>query len=80
MFVALHGSWNAIPPTGYKITFATIKGDKVEKYEDFATGFLNKEGRANTRPVDILQLPDGSLLVSDDHGGKIYRITYSGTK
>ena len=54
---------------------ATIDGGKVVKYEPFAEGFL--QGRtAWGRPVDLLQMPDGSLLVSDDTGSAIYRITY----
>jgi len=53
-----------------------LKGNEVEKYEDFATGFLSLEGKAKTRPVDLLQMPDGSLLMSDDHGNRIYRISY----
>jgi glucose/arabinose dehydrogenase len=54
---------------------ATIEGNRVVKYEPFAEGFL--QGRqAWGRPVDLLQMPDGSVLVSDDTAGAIYRITY----
>ncbi|MGC4084516.1 MAG: hypothetical protein QM736_20970, partial [Vicinamibacterales bacterium] len=62
-------------PIGYRIMTATIAGGKVTSYEPFAQGFL--QGRlAWGRPVDLLQMPDGSLLVSDDTAGAIYRITY----
>jgi glucose/arabinose dehydrogenase len=80
LFIAQHGSWNRTPqagPIGYRIMIATIDGNKVTKYEPFAEGFL--QGRqAWGRPVDLLQMPDGSLLVSDDTAGAIYRITYRG--
>jgi len=78
IFVAEHGSWNSIPPTGYKVVFFKLNGNTVETYEDFATGFISKEGKVHGRPVDILQMKDGSLLVSDDYGHKIFRITYEG--
>ncbi len=78
LFIVNHGSWNrtaAAGPIGYRIMVATIEGDKVTKYEPFAEGFL--QGRqAWGRPVDLLEMPDGSLLVSDDAGGAIYRISY----
>jgi glucose/arabinose dehydrogenase len=79
LFIVNHGSWNRTPdagPSGYRIMTATVQGQKVVKYEPFATGFL--QGRlAWGRPVDLLEMPDGSLLVSDDTSGAIYRITYS---
>lgn len=78
LFIAQHGSWNRTPgagPVGYRIMTATIENNKVVKYEPFAEGFL--QGRlAWGRPVDLLQMPDGSMLVSDDNAGAIYRITY----
>ena len=49
------------------------------KYEPFAKGWL-KDGKAWGRPVDVLELPDGSLLVSDDYANAVYRITYNGDK
>jgi len=78
LFIANHGSWNRTPaagPIGYRIMVATVEGDKVAKYEPFAEGFLQGK-QAWGRPVDLLELPDGSLLVSDDTSGAIYRITY----
>jgi glucose/arabinose dehydrogenase len=78
LFIAQHGSWNRTPaagPIGYRIMTATVENGKVTKYEPFAEGFL--QGRlAWGRPVDLLEMPDGSLLVSDDTSGAIYRITY----
>lgn len=78
LFIAQHGSWNRTPgagPVGYRIMTATIQNGKVVKYEPFAEGFL--QGRlAWGRPVDLLQMPDGSMLVSDDNAGAIYRVTY----
>ena len=78
LFIAQHGSWNRTPqagPIGYRIMTATIENGRVAKYEPFAEGFL--QGRqAWGRPVDLLEMPDGSLLVSDDTAGAIYRITY----
>ncbi len=76
LFIAEHGSWNRNPPSGYCITRIILKKGKVESYSVFASGWL--EGvKAWGRPVDLLILPDGSMLVSDDRGGAIYRIHYS---
>ena len=76
LFVALHGSWNRSVPTGYKVIRIKLNGDQVQKVEDFATGWL--EGtRAWGRPVDLLVAPDGSLFLSDDRQGVIYRIRYA---
>lgn len=77
LFVALHGSWNSSVPVGYKIMRIPIQPDGGSgKPEDFATGWLNTDGSVWGRPVGLLQLPDGSLLVSDDKGGTIFRIYY----
>jgi glucose/arabinose dehydrogenase len=80
IFIAQHGSWNRTPqagPIGYRIMVATLAGNRVTSYGTFAEGWL-AGSRAWGRPVDLLQLPDGSLLLSDDHAGVIYRITYGG--
>jgi len=74
LFVAFHGSWNRSVPTGYKVVRIKIKNDKLQKIEDLATGWL-KGQRAWGRPVDVIVGPEGSLYVSDDRGGFIYRIT-----
>jgi glucose/arabinose dehydrogenase len=80
IFVASHGSWNRTEPSGYLINFVPLKDDGTAgKAEIFAEGFLDKETkRAIGRPVDVANMPDGSILVSDDYAGAIYRITYAG--
>ena len=80
VFVAEHGSWNRTVPIGYRIMFTSLKPDgTADKTEIFADGFLDKDtGIALGRPVDVAQLKDGSLLVSDDFAGAIYRIKYTG--
>ncbi|WP_443970639.1 PQQ-dependent sugar dehydrogenase [Sphingobium sp. CR28] len=78
-FVALHGSWNRVPPAGYKVVYVPFdaKGRPTGKPIDLLTGFLNKDGQAQGRPVWPLIKGDGSLLVSDDTGGVIWRIRNS---
>ncbi len=76
MFIAEHGSWNRSVPIGYRVTLARLENsEKVRSYEVFAEGWLQGD-EAWGRPVDLLQLPDGSLLLSDDKAGVIYRISY----
>ncbi|MEO9870569.1 PQQ-dependent sugar dehydrogenase [Ekhidna sp.] len=81
IFIAEHGSWNRDPEvghTGHKITLVTEQNGSGIAYEDFATGFLSKEtNTAWARPVDAIFASDGSMLVSDDLGGTIFRISYS---
>lgn len=76
LFVAQHGSWNRTQPTGYRVVALTIKNGQVVDQSDFVTGWLQSGEKVIGRPVDLLQMPDGSLLVSDDHRGAIYRIVY----
>jgi glucose/arabinose dehydrogenase len=79
IILAEHGSWNRSKKSGYKLSLVKLKNGKVISYEPFATGWLDEEAqKASGRPVDVLQMPDGSLLVSDDQAGKIYRIFYKG--
>jgi glucose/arabinose dehydrogenase len=75
IFIAEHGSWNRSIPIGYRITLVTLAKNKPMKYEVFAQGWLQGDS-AWGRPVDILVMPDGALLVSDDRAGVIYRITH----
>jgi glucose/arabinose dehydrogenase len=75
IFIAEHGSWNRSKKIGYRITMATPAKDGHWSYSVFAEGWLQGE-QAWGRPADILQMPDGSLLVSDDTAGVIYRIAY----
>ena len=79
LFVAYHGSWNRSVPTGYKIVRVRMADGAPVEVEDFATGWL-QEDTAWGRPVDILVWTDGSLLVSDDRTGAIYRIRYTGPR
>ena len=76
IFVAEHGSWNRSTPIGYRVTFVKVEGTRAVSYEPFAEGWL-RGSSASGRPADVLVMPDGSLLVSDDKGGRIYRIAYS---
>jgi len=77
MFIAQHGSWNRGTKNGYRIVTVEVENDKVTKYETFADGWLQDEV-AWGRPVDLLVMPDGSMLVSDDQNGAVYRIIYTG--
>ena len=75
IFIAEHGSWNRTVPIGYRITLVRLEGNRAVQYQVFATGWL-KGGKAWGRPVDVLVMPDGALLVSDDRAEAIYRISY----
>ncbi|MGI9289886.1 MAG: PQQ-dependent sugar dehydrogenase [Gammaproteobacteria bacterium] len=79
IFIAEHGSWNRTEKIGYRVTLVRLNdaGNKALSYEPFATGWL-KDGKVSGRPVDLVVAPDGSLLVSDDKQGNIYRISYAG--
>ncbi|WP_081646868.1 PQQ-dependent sugar dehydrogenase [Limisalsivibrio acetivorans] len=77
IFFAMHGSWNRSTKVGYKVYFVKVENDKAVSHKDFATGWLD-DGYVNGRPVDIFIMPDGSMLVSDDKAGQIYRIEYGG--
>ena len=75
IFIAQHGSWNRSKKLGYRVMLVTLKDGHAATYTPFATGWLQGESPWG-RPVDVLVLPDGSLLVSDDKAGALYRITY----
>jgi glucose/arabinose dehydrogenase len=75
IFIAEHGSWNRTVPVGYRVTTVTLEGNKASKYEVFAEGWLDG-ALVYGRPVDVLVMNDGSLLVSDDRADAIYRISY----
>ncbi len=75
IFIAQHGSWNRSTPIGYRVMQVHIENNREISYESFAEGWL--QGRhAWGRPVDVLVMPDGALLVSDDYADVIYRISY----
>ncbi|MEM7244786.1 MAG: sorbosone dehydrogenase family protein [Acidobacteriota bacterium] len=79
VFIAEHGSWNSSVKVGYQVSLVRLEGNRPVSYEPFATGWLRPHGGVRGRPVDLLVEPDGSLLVSDDGGGAIYRIRHVGT-
>jgi glucose/arabinose dehydrogenase len=82
LFIAYHGSWNRKQPTGYKVVrvFSEPASDTIKLIgtEDFITGWLTRSGDVLGRPVDIINWIDGSLLISDDKAGVIYRVWYDG--
>ena len=75
IFIAEHGSWNRSERIGYRISLVRLKNGRPASYEVFASGWL-KNGKVIGRPVDLEILADGSMLVSDDDAGRIYRIAY----
>ena len=80
-FIGMHGSWNRSKFVGYKVAFIPFENGKpAGPMEDFLTGFIADESKfeAYGRPVGVTELPDGSLLVADDSGGKIWRVTSKG--
>ncbi len=79
IFIAEHGSWNRSVPNGYRVSLVKLKNNRAASYEHFATGWL-QNNQYWGRPVDVLVMPDGSLLVSDDFANCIYRIVYSRRK
>ena len=80
IFSAQHGSWNRTVPVGARVMVTMVKedGTAAGPSTPFAEGWLNADGEYDGRPVDVEQMRDGSLLVSDDFTGAIYRITYQG--
>jgi len=90
ILIAEHGSWNRSEPIGYRVSVVRVRDGKAVSYEPFAEGWLRGVarrgkttgashvaiGEAFGRPADVLVMPDGALLVSDDEGGVIYRISY----
>jgi glucose/arabinose dehydrogenase len=86
LFVGFHGSWNRSVPTGYKLVRIQFKDNQPDAsagdqlVQDFATGWQTSNGDVWGRPVDPFVSPDGSLLLTDDKAGAIYRIYYAGDK
>lgn len=76
LFVAEHGSWNRSSKVGYQIVLVKMENNKPVSQTSFATGWLQPNDEVVGRPADVLVHPDGSLLVSDDKKGAIYRISY----
>ena len=77
ILIAEHGSWNRSEKIGYRVSLVRLEGNKAVSYEPFIEGWLQEDETVLGRPVDLIQMPDGSLLVSDDHRNKIYRISYN---
>jgi glucose/arabinose dehydrogenase len=79
VFASEHGSWNRLVRSGYEVVRVPLKNGKSDGvYEDFLTGFLTPNGDVWGRPVGVTTAADGSLLVSDDGSGSIWRVTYTG--
>ncbi|MBW8457461.1 MAG: PQQ-dependent sugar dehydrogenase [Thiobacillus sp.] len=79
VFIAEHGSWNRSSKTGYRVSVVRLQDGRAVSHEPFVSGWLQGD-TAWGRPADVLAMPDGSLLVSDDHAGAIYRVTYRGSR
>jgi Raf kinase inhibitor-like YbhB/YbcL family protein len=82
-FLAMHGSWNRKPPSGYEVVRIKFKDGKAQKIEPFITGFLTEKGGEYGymgRPFGLAVAKDGSLFVGDDANGVIYRVSYAGPK
>ncbi|MEO6869142.1 MAG: sorbosone dehydrogenase family protein, partial [Ginsengibacter sp.] len=78
IFIAEHGSWNRSTPVGYQVVYVKLDANgKAQKPQVFASGWLQNTRDVNGRPVDVQFLKDGSLLVSDDYAGAIYKISYN---
>ncbi|RAV99564.1 PQQ-dependent sugar dehydrogenase [Pseudochryseolinea flava] len=79
VFVAEHGSWNRSKKIGYNVTLVKVANNKVSGHEKFIEGWLDDATQKSWgRPVDVLLLPDGSMLISDDQANVIYRVSYKG--
>lgn len=79
LFVVYRGSWNRSVPTGYKLVRVRMRAGRPQGIEDFARGWL-EEGRAHGRPVDVAVGADGSLYLTEQRGGRVYRISYVGPR
>jgi hypothetical protein len=80
IFAAFHGSWNRSRRTGYKVVRVLLKnGQPTGEYEDFLTGFVINDRSVWARPVGVAVAQDGSLLVSEDGNGSIWRVSYVGS-
>jgi glucose/arabinose dehydrogenase len=75
LLLAFHGSWNRDVPTGATVVRVRVADGRPVGYEDFVTGWQNADGTRWGRPVDVLVARDGAVLISDDAGGAIYRVT-----
>lgn len=76
IFLAEHGSWNRSEKIGYRVMLARLQNNKVTQYVPFATGWLQSNGDVIGRPSDVEFAADGSLLISDDKAGAVYRVVF----
>jgi glucose/arabinose dehydrogenase len=74
--LAEHGSWNRSTPIGYRVALVRLEAGRAIGYETFIDGWLGDDGSVAGRPVDLMVMPDGALLISDDKAGAIYRVSY----
>lgn len=79
VFIAEHGSWNRSTKAGYRVSVVRLDKGRAVAYEPFVQGWT-RDGSAWGRPADVLVMPDGSLLISDDMAGVIYRVRYAGSR
>ena len=79
IFIAEHGSWNRKTPIGYQVVTVQLHNGTTGPAVQFARGFLGTDGTVRGRPVDIGILSDGSIVISDDHAGRIYRVSWRAT-
>lgn len=77
LFVAQHGSWNRSQPQGYQVAMVKFREGGPFSEQPFVSGWLTPSGDVLGRPVDVLQMPNGSLLISDDKLGVIYKVEYT---
>ncbi len=78
IFIAEHGSWNRTTAIGYRVVTVSLNADGTFKgFEVFADGWLQDDGKVIGRPADVLVMPDGALLISDDFSGAVYRVSKS---
>jgi len=78
LFAAEHGSWNRTKKSGYVVALVKVSNDQASGHEVFASGWLNSDTqKVWGRPVDVLMMPDGAMLISDDQAGVIYRVSYA---
>ncbi|QCK14845.1 PQQ-dependent sugar dehydrogenase [Mangrovivirga cuniculi] len=76
--IAEHGSWNRSKKIGYRITMVDLNNGEGTSYEPFIDGWLNEEEQTVWgRPVDVIELENGSLMISDDYSGTIYKVSYN---
>lgn len=81
LFAAEHGSWNRARRTGYKVIRVPMSdGKATAEYEDFLVGFVTPEGNVWGRPAGVAVAKDGSLMVTDDGSGTVWRVAYTGKK